>query len=349
MGTDPEEEPGADVSEDCVAHMFAELPQVLVREHEAEAVLPRLGQDRWDRARYEVLKLIEVAEERGRASAAPHGCEVQGRENEGANERGHVLAEPADGQVDDENDALLEVEVEVESRTLTSKHWARNRMRDQAAELVHDRRERFRAEPRRERRELPLPYVADVWIEGPIDDALTQILVEVETVKKAEARARVVGNREDAEPQVVLHARSPGIRPSVLEHRDELAREESVLCYGRGPTPKDVERGRGSLLSGRDPDDEPVWCRRGKGRDLGSERPVGIKYREPHVVLKVLRHQRANQGRLPGSGLPDDPCVTKSVLRQEPEPGRVAAKDCFPEDGKGPTGKVDGGHPGRGG
>ncbi len=141
---DSEGDEVSDVAEYCGADRRGQLVDVLVRQGEGEAILAGLGEDGGECFRGEVLELIHHEQE-GHAcvfgsAAARHRCELELRDEQGAEQIGLVVSHAAFGKVGDEDTAVVHREWDGDAVPDLPENVAEHRSLEQGSDLILDRR-----------------------------------------------------------------------------------------------------------------------------------------------------------------------------------------------------------------
>ena len=201
LGAEAEGDEGADVAEDGIADFGRELGEVLVREDEADAVLPELGEHGGEHRRRERVELVEVDEERAALLLGPvsprEGMEGDVGDEEGAEEGGGALPHPPLREVHEEHFPLVYDRSEVEAALLGREDPSETGVREERPDLVLERGRDDGSEAGAVAVELVLPEIPDSGVREPGNPTFAPIAIREQTGNVAERSAWGFEESED--------------------------------------------------------------------------------------------------------------------------------------------------------
>jgi hypothetical protein len=218
------------VAEHRATDRLRQLIDVLVRERETEAILPRLRQNRGECVGGKILELVdeqvEVLALGFRLRSARHRPELELCHEQRAEQVRLVVAEPSLGQVRDEQPPVVHGEGDVHALAHLPQNVSHDRIQDELADLVLDRGDGLALEVLVVARELVGPERADEHVLDLPHHPRAVALVGEHPVHAEERRVPAVEQGRDGVVEDVFEPRSPRVAPDALERRDDAGRDQ---------------------------------------------------------------------------------------------------------------------------
>ncbi len=284
----------ADVAAHGLQQGGRQLRQILVRERQSNAEFARLGKHRRERFRHEMLELVDVEEERRSARRAAHCRQLDGRQEQAAEQPACVFTDPADGQVGDQHAGVVHELPDVELAPPLRDDPADWLVADERAELVQDRRQRFSLELWPVARELDGPELLDDGVLDARRDVLSQLVLGQEAIEEEQRRARVGDDGQDGAAEHMLKPRSPHVGPVFSEDRDEAGCDQ--IRVQLAPALAEHVEGDGVIAVGRVEHAGLVRAGLGNQRKGGQRQiPVRVEHADAAASGQVLRDESEKQ------------------------------------------------------
>lgn len=238
---------------------------------------------------------------------ATEGSVGEAREDHAAEDIGDVATQLSLGEVDDQDLAVVHDPAEAERFFRLGQGPAHNRMREKGAELVGNRGNAIKGGLVVHRGELPQPELPDLIVRDAGDHFLAEGLVEEQAHDVLQISLGLLQQRQQRVAQDVLHARTPGIGPLLLQGVDE-PRGNQRPELARHPGQGIVAIGAAGIR--HVPDQRRL---RARPRDLFCQIAMRIQQTEPVALPEILAHEVVQECRLAGPGLAEDVNVLHPV------------------------------------
>ena len=227
VGRDAEGDGGADVAEDGVADGVGHLGGVLVCDGEIETVFSGLGENDGEGIGGEVLELIDVEIEGATVFyvfdvGAGHGGELDGGNEEGAENAGVVFADETFTQVYDENLSLVHNFADVEGGFRLADNITNNGVGGEGADLVQNRGDGLVDLFFVPLAEFVFPELEDSDIGTIIESFFSEIFVGEHAGDVEKGGRGAIKKSEEGEAENVLETRAPRVAEHTFQDADNF-------------------------------------------------------------------------------------------------------------------------------
>jgi len=250
-----------------------------------------------------------------RKRAALHRDQLQVRDEKRAEKICRLLPYRPFGQVCDQDAAVLHREREIEARSDLAEDEPQVRRSGDLPDLIQDRRDRVGAQRLGVARKLLLPEAQRLGIADVRDDAVAEAVVGVEARQIDQSGVLARDERRDAVEKEVFEARSPAVRPEVLERRDDAGSGERAPLrryLGRG-----IEADRVLGLAGVEVAHVVDPRARDGVKNVLGEVAVRIDDGDSLARIDVAHCEIEEKRALARAGFPDDPNVAFALLARK--------------------------------
>lgn len=218
------------VAEHRLSYWQGNLVNVLVRQHQAQPVFPGLGQDGSEAVGGEVLKLVNEQEELLslllRLAGPAHRRQLELRHQQGAEEVGLVVADPAFGQVGHEDAPVVHEVREADLAPVLAENVPNDGIQQKLPQLVLNGRDGLAPESLVVSGVFALPKLPNEGVFDLPDHLGAVVVVREQPVDAQEGSAPAVQKGGNGVVEDVFHPRPPRIRPDALERADDAGGHE---------------------------------------------------------------------------------------------------------------------------
>jgi hypothetical protein len=233
---DPKSNGAADIPKNRLTDGEGKLIHILVRQGQAEAIFAGLGQKGCKCVGGEVLKFVNEQEKVAafllRLVGAVHGRQLELRHQKRTEQIGLVVAQPAFGQIGDEQASVVHQELETDLALHLAENVADHRTEEKLADFVLDGRNRLPLEAGIVAGVFAFPEFPDEGVFDLPDYPGAVNIVREQPINAQQGSVRAFQQRRNRVVEDVFHPRPPGIMPDALESADNPRCHKVPLVRG---------------------------------------------------------------------------------------------------------------------
>ena len=308
-----------------------ELVHVLMRQRQAEPILARLGQNRRERIRAEVLELVneqvEIAARLLRLIRPRHGRQLKLRHEERPEQVRLVVSKLPLGQVGDKQPLVVHDEREAHFALHLPQDVPNHGIQEELPELVLDGRDGLAPEPVVVAGIFGGPVVADEGVFHLAHHPSSVVVVGEQAVDAKQGGVRTVQKGGNGVVEDVFEPWPPRIPPDALERPHDAGGHQVPVILG--DVRKQVQPDGELEVAGVEVAEVVGAGRQDVVQEVFGQVPVRVNHAHPIASGDVLDDEVLEEGRLAHAGLADHIHVLAGILPAKAK--RLGAFPAVPE------------------